>query len=448
MVLPLRAKNALSILTQVLVGIILMQLMWYLFGYSLVFSNDYAGLIGDVRNAIYLNMDACFNVQGSHAIPELAYATFQSMFAAITPLLMTGSFAERLKMKPFIVLIIIWELIVYYPVAHWIWGGGWLGKLGVIDFAGGIVIHATAGSSALVIVLMMGRRIDFHMHHGEPHPHNVPLASIGAALLWMGWYGFNAGSALQAGAVAANTVTVTTIGAVTAGFVWVLASLIQHRAVHTVAVINGVIAGLAGITPISGYIYPYWALPVGAAIGISSYVSVLLLKVLLKIDDALDVSSVHGVPGIVGAFMIGIFASKDVNPAGQDGAIYGNPMQIAIQLLGITVASAWAVFWTFFIVLVLKYNRLPGWRMKPRPNQEIIGLDAMEHGHGAVAYHNLFYELDPMWIATQEAEAKGQNVSEGQGLLYEDASVTRGDFNAMHPTATIDAAVGIINSDY
>ena len=206
------------------------------------------------------------------------------------------------------------------------------------------------------------------------------------------------------------------------------------------------IAGLAGIPPISGYIYPYWALPVGAAIGFASYFSVLLLKVLLKIGDALDVSSVHGVPGIVGAFMIGIFASTGVNPNGKDGAIYGNPMQIAIQCLGILVASAWASFWTIIIVLILKYNRLPGWRMKPRPNQEIIGLDAMEHGHGAVAYHNLFYELDPMWIATQEAEAKGEEAAFGeqQPMLYQDSSVTRGDFNAVHA----EPHGGVINADY
>jgi len=278
------------------------------------------------------------------------------MFAAITPLLMTGAFAERVKWNAFFMITISWEILVYYPVAHWIWGGGWLGNLGVLDFAGGIVIHTTAGVGAFILAIIIGRRKGFDKYHGEFPPSNLPMAALGAALLWMGWFGFNGGSALTSGSLATSAIASTQIAACSSGCVWLIASWIRDKP-SSVAVINGVIAGLAGITPASGYISSQSSIVIGIILGAASYGSAYFIKHKLRIDDALDVSSVHGLTGIIGSLSIGFVSEKSLNPTGgADGLFFGNPKLLGLQFLGVIVAILWAAFWTTIIALVAKKN--------------------------------------------------------------------------------------------
>jgi Amt family ammonium transporter len=299
------------------------------------------------------------------------------MFAVITPLLITGAFAERLKWSSFLIFIIAWSLIVYYPLAHWVWGKGWLAKLGVFDFAGGIVIHTSAGMGSLAAALVLGRRRDFGPDIMVPH--NIPLAVLGAALLWIGWFGFNAGSALASGSLAANTLLVSHIASATSATVWILLSWKRSKKASTTAVINGAVAGLAGVTPAAGYITAQSSFFLGIVLGLVSYYAILLLKEHWKIDDALDVSSVHGITGIVGSLAIGLVATSFVNPNGPTGLFYGNPMQLAIQAVGIAVAAALGFVGTIVIMKII--NRTIGLRVEE--HEEDIGLDIAQHAERA-----------------------------------------------------------------
>jgi len=263
------------------------------------------------------------------------------------------------------------------------WGGGWLGKMGALDFAGGIVIHTTAGVGSLVVSILMGHRKDFDLFHGEFPPSNLPMAALGAALLWMGWFGFNAGSALTSGSLATSAVASTQIAACCSAMVWLIASWIKDKP-SSVALINGVIAGLAGITPASGFVSSQASIVIGLILGVASWFSVVLFKHKLKIDDALDVSSVHGVTGIIGSLAIGFAAQKSLNPAGEDGLFFGNPRLLGIQLLAVVVAGVWSAFWTFVICIILK--KTVG--LTIGDEEEEKGLDLVEHGE--FAYHNLW----------------------------------------------------------
>jgi len=273
--------------------------------------------------------------------------------------------------------------LVYYPVAHWMWGGGWLDQMGALDFAGGIVIHTTAGVGAFVLSIMLGRRRDFDKYHGEFPPSNLPMAALGAALLWMGWFGFNGGSALTSGSLATSALASTQIAACTSGCVWLAASWYRSKP-SSVAMINGVIAGLAGITPASGYISSQSSIVVGLVLGAASYGSCILLKHKFRIDDALDVSSVHGLTGIMGSLAIGLVSEKSLNPNGADGAFFGNPKLLGIQLLAVVVAATWAAVWTVFIALLVK--KTVGLRITSE--EELDGLDIVEHQE--YAYHDLW----------------------------------------------------------
>jgi Amt family ammonium transporter len=299
------------------------------------------------------------------------------MFAVITPLLISGAIAERMKFSAWILFIAAWSFLIYYPLVHWIWGGGWLGKLGVKDFAGGIVIHTSAGMGALAAVMVLGRRL----HYGPAImvPHSIPIAVLGASLLWLGWFGFNAGSALASGAVAGNTMIVTHMASAVSALVWVGLSWMRTHKPSIIAAINGAIAGLAGITPASGYVSVESSFVIGLAVGIASYIGVIFLKERLKIDDALDVSSVHGIAGIIGALSIGVFASILVNPAGANGLLYGNPHQLLVQALGVSVAALLGFGGTFVIMKVL--DILIGVRVSPETEEK--GLDIEEHAEHA-----------------------------------------------------------------
>jgi Amt family ammonium transporter len=375
----LRKKNTVSIFMQIFFGMALLSVMWFIFGFSLAFGPDSSGLAGNLQWTFLKGIpwEAALT-QYAPSIPGVLFVKFEMMFAVITPLLLTGAVAERMKFSAFVLFIVAWSLLIYYPLAHWIWGvDGWLNNLGVKDFAGGIVIHTSAGMGALAAALVLGRRKNFGPSIMVPH--SIPLAVLGSSLLWLGWFGFNAGSALASGGVAGNTVINTHMASAVSALIWVGLSWMRTGKPSVIAAINGAIAGLAGITPASGYVSVEHAFVIGIAIGIASYLGVLLLKDRLKIDDALDVSSVHGIAGIIGALSIGIFASTAINPTGVNGLLYGNPEQLLIQAIGVGVAALLGFGGTYIIMKVI--NALIGVRVSSKV--EDSGLDIEEHAERA-----------------------------------------------------------------
>ncbi len=374
----LRLKNSLSVIMQTLTGMAMLSVLWFVVGFTLVFAPDVSGIIGDLSWFFYDNVPFSDSVKWAPTIPGVTFATYQMMFAVITPLLITGAFAERMRWSAFFVFIIVWSLVIYYPLAHWVWGGGWLAQIGVFDFAGGIVIHTSAGLASLAAALVLGRRKNYGPQIMVPH--NIPLAAIGGSLLWLGWFGFNAGSALASGALAANAFVVTQIGASTCALVWVFLSWKRNGKPTISAMINGAISGLAGVTPAAGFISGQHGFILGIVLGFASYYGIVLLKERLKIDDALDVSSVHGITGIVGSLSIGIFASQTINPAGPVGWLYsGSPMQLIIQGVGVGVAALMGFVGTFIILKIIDY--VIGLRVNE--NEEDLGLDVTQHAETA-----------------------------------------------------------------
>ncbi len=310
------------------------------------------------------------------------------------------AFAERIRILGFIPFIAVWELLVYYPVAHSIWGDGWLGELGVLDFAGGITIHTTAGVASTVCALVMGKRQGYDKYHGEFPAHNIPLAAVGAAFLFTGWNGFNSGSALTAGFVAVQASTNTVIGASSAACVWALISIVKFRKrIDPLYVLNGTIVGLAGITPCSGYIETWAAFCVGIILGLTAYLSVWVMKEKLHIDDALEVGSVHGVPGVVGAIMIGFFGTTSINPQGANGVFYGGGRQLWVQVVGVVVTSVWTILITWPLIWGLRKFK---W-FSLQPQHEHLGLDGKDHQ--TTAYDGL--EEENTIIATTTEEPRG-----------------------------------------
>jgi ammonium transporter, Amt family len=381
----LRKKNTVSIFMQIFFGLAILSVMWFIFGFSLTFGPDTAGLVGNLDWTFLKGVpfnDSLANY--APTIPGVLFAKFEMMFAVITPLLLTGAIAERMKFSAFIIFIAVWSFLIYYPLVHWIWGGGWLGKLGVVDFAGGIVIHTSAGMGALAAALVLGRRLNYGP--AIMVPHSIPLAVLGSALLWLGWFGFNAGSALASGGVAGNTVINTHMASSISALIWVGLSWLRTGKPSIIAAINGAIAGLAGITPASGYVSVEHAFLIGIAVGIASYLGVIFLKDRLKIDDALDVSSVHGIAGIIGSLAIGIFAASIINPMGPNGLLYGNPNQLLIQALGVGVAGVMGFFGTYVILKVI--DVLIGIRVSAKVEQE--GLDISEHAERAYSDEDEF----------------------------------------------------------
>jgi ammonium transporter, Amt family len=375
----LRKKNTVSIFMQIFFGMALLSVMWFIFGFSLSFGPDTAGLAGNLEWTFLKGVpwDSALT-QYAPNIPGVLFVKFEMMFAVITPLLLTGAIAERMKFSAFVLFIAAWSLLIYYPLVHWIWGvDGWLNKLGVKDFAGGIVIHTSAGMGALAAALVLGRRKDFGPSIMVPH--SIPLAVLGSSLLWLGWFGFNAGSALASGGVAGNTVINTHMASAVSALIWVGLSWMRTGKPSVIAAINGAIAGLAGITPASGYVSVEHAFAIGIAIGSASYLGVLFLKDRFKIDDALDVSSIHGIPGIIGSMAIGIFASTAINPAGANGLLYGNANQLLIQGVGVGIAAALGFGGTYVIMKVI--DVLIGIRVDPKVEE--LGLDIAEHAERA-----------------------------------------------------------------
>jgi ammonium transporter, Amt family len=373
----IRSKNALSVLVQTFSGIAILSALWFVVGFTLVFAPSQGGIIGGLDWIFFEDVPVNDSLDYATTIPGVTFASFQMMFAVITPLLITGAFAERLKWSSFFIFIIAWSFLVYYPLAHWIWGRGWLADLGVYDFAGGIVIHTSAGLASIAAALILGRRRNFGPDIMVPH--NIPLAVLGASLLWIGWFGFNAGSALAAGSLAANTLLVTQIASVTSAMVWLFLSWRRAGKPSTTAVINGAISGLAGVTPAAGFITAQSSFLLGIVLGFASYYGILLIKEHFKIDDALDVSSVHGITGIVGSIAIGLVATTIINPNGPNGLLYGNSIQLAIQALGVAVAAVLAFVGTVAIMKIIDATI----GLKVKDEEEEIGLDITQHAERA-----------------------------------------------------------------
>jgi Amt family ammonium transporter len=372
-----RRKNILSTLMMSFMCLGLVGLLWVLYGYSLSFGTDQAGFIGGLNFIGLRGVGQAPSPIYASTVPQLAFMMFQGMFAIITVALITGAVVERIKFGALLLFSFLWLTVVYSPVAHWVWGnGGWLANLGVLDFAGGAVVHINAGVSALVLVILLGRRKGFP--HDSMQANSIPMVVIGAALLWFGWFGFNAGSALAANGLAVSAFVTTNTAAAAAAFTWMVISWIYRRP-SIIGTVTGAVAGLATITPAAGFVTPMASIPIGIAAAIVCYYVMAFFKTKLSFDDSLDVFAVHGVGGILGMLAVGIFASLAVNPAGADGLLLGNGIQLLKQLAAIGAVGAYA----FVVTLVL--GKLVDVTIGLRVGQpeEAVGLDISQHGERA-----------------------------------------------------------------
>ena len=372
-----RRKNVLSIMVQCLMLMAVISVQWVLFGYSLAFGPDHWGIIGGLSWAGLHNVGLTPNPDYAATIPHQLFMVYQMMFAVITPALIVGAFAERMKFSAFLLFSVLWATIVYDPMAHWVWGvGGFLRAFGALDFAGGIVVHVSAGTGALAAALVVGRR------RGYPDispPHNLPFAILGAALLWFGWFGFNAGSALSSGTLAVSAFINTHLAAAGAAISWAVLEWITSRRPTALGLISGAIAGLATITPAAGYVSPLGAIGIGVLTGIVCYFSVVVVKNKLGYDDSLDAFGVHGVGGMLGVLMTGILATTVINPAGANGLAYGNARQLLVQFIAMIVCAVFSFVLSFGLLKLV--DKVVGLRVLPE--HEGIGLDLTQHRESA-----------------------------------------------------------------
>ncbi|MFZ5597628.1 MAG: ammonium transporter [Bacillota bacterium] len=373
-----RKKNVLSTIMQSFIVICLVSVQWVIVGYTLSFGPDLSHLVGSLSWLGLNGVGQDPNADYAGTIPHMAFMAFQLMFAIITAALITGSIAERMKFTAFLGFILLWTTFVYDPLAHWVWGvGGWLRNLGALDFAGGTVVHISSGVSGLVAAIVLGKRKGYGT---EPMvPHQLPFTVIGAALLWFGWFGFNAGSALSANGLAANAFVVTNTSAAMAALSWVFAEWVHHGRPTMLGAASGAIAGLVGITPAAGFVSPLSSVVIGLVAGVLCYLGVSVVKRKFGYDDSLDAFGVHGIGGIWGALATGIFASKAVNSAGADGLLFGNPAQLGTQAIGVLATIAFAGVATLVILKVIALFT----SLRVSPEEEDIGLDLSLHGEDA-----------------------------------------------------------------
>lgn len=373
-----REKNVLSTLMHSFFILALISVQWVLFGYTLAFGPTHGGIIGGLDFLGLNGVGAEPNADYAATIPHQAFMVYQMMFAVITPALISGAFAERKRFKAFVVFSLLWSTLVYAPVAHWVWAvGGWIRVMGALDFAGGTVVHITSGVSALVCALMLGKRVGYG---SEPMPpHNATMTVLGTALLWFGWFGFNAGSSLGANALAASAFVTTNVAAAMGALTWMTASWLRHKQPSVLGATAGAVAGLVGITPAAGFVTPMAALIIGFLAGLGCFFAVEVL-VRGRVDDALDVFGVHGVGGIIGALATGIFATTSVNSAGFDGLLYGNPGQLVTQAIAVVAVAAYSAGVTWGLLKII--DVVIGIRVSRE--EELRGLDMAQHGE--VAY--------------------------------------------------------------
>jgi ammonium transporter, Amt family len=370
-----RKRNVLSTFMFVHFALALITMQWVLFGYSLAFGTTIGGFIGGLD--FLFGSGVTTDPRGT--VPHLAFMAFQMKFAIITPALIAGAFVERMKFSAYVVFALLWTTLVYDPVAHWTWAeGGWLFKLGVLDFAGGTVVHLTAGISALVCVFVIGSR---HNYPREKHPpHNLTMTVTGGGLLWFGWFGFNAGSALSAGPLAALAFMTTHVSAGCAAFSWVAAEWLHRKRPTMLGFVSGLVAGLVAITPAAGYVSVGASLVIGLLAGVVCYGAVLI-KERYHYDDSLDAFGVHGVGGMLGALLTGVFAQKALNAAGNDGLLAGNPTQLLLQAVGVLAAGAYSAAVTWVVLKIV--DRTIGLRVTLDEEKE--GLDTTQHGESGYA---------------------------------------------------------------
>src|ERR671937_80391 len=372
-----RRKNVLATIMHSFFILALISVQWVLWGYSLAFGPDHGGIIGGLDWLTLKGVGQEPNADYAPTVPHEAFMVFQMMFAVITPALITGAFAERKRFKAFVVFTLLWATLVYDPVAHWVWGtGGWLRSLGTLDFAGGTVVHITSGVSALVAALVLGRRRGLGKEPMDPH--DATMTVLGASLLWFGWFGFNAGSALASGGLAANAFVVTNTAAAMAALTWMTVSWLHKGAPSVLGAAAGAVAGLVAITPASGYVDVSASILIGLGAGTFCYAAIQVTR-RLRVDDALDVFGVHGVGGAWGALATGLFAAVAVNSGAADGLINGNPAQLGIQAIAVTASIAYSAVMTFVILKVI--NLFVGLRVGE--HEEVLGLDASQHREAA-----------------------------------------------------------------
>ncbi|OGP74906.1 MAG: ammonia channel protein [Deltaproteobacteria bacterium RBG_16_49_23] len=375
-----RSKNVLGTIMQSFIALGVITIQWVLYGYSLAFGPDIGGIIGSLKWIGLRGVGLDPFPDYSATVPHQAFMIFQMMFAVITPALITGAFAERFKFKTYLVFLILWATFVYDPLAHWVWGiGGWIKNLGALDFAGGLVVHISSGIAALAAALVVGKRKGYGE---EPMPpHNLTMTLLGAALLWFGWFGFNGGSAIASGSLATSAFVVTHISAASAALSWMMAEWAYRGNPTALGGASGAVAGLVAITPASGYVGPIPAIVIGLAAGVLCYIAINL-KNRFGYDDSLDVVGVHGVGGTWGALATGLFASKAINSAGNDGLFFGNPSLLGIQALTVLVAWIYSFVVTLFLLKIL--DRTMGLRVSEE--HEMNGLDISQHGESGYSF--------------------------------------------------------------
>lgn len=373
-----RKKNVLSTLNLSFIVMGLISVQWVLVGYTLAFGSSLSGMIGGLNFLGFIGVEGTPNADYAATIPHLAFAAYQMMFAVITPALITGAFVERVRFKAFLIFTLLWATLVYDPVAHWVWGvGGFLRSLGALDFAGGTVVHITAGFSALAFASVIGAR---HGYGRAPmEPHNIPYSILGAGLLWVGWFGFNGGSALAANGLAVNAVVTTNTAAAAAGVVWMLLTWRDNKP-SILGIVTGAVVGLVAITPAAGFVTPLAAIVIGGVASVISYYAIKFRQ-SHNLDESLDVWACHGMGGTWGALATGLFATKAVNDAGANGLFYGNPAQFVIQAVAVAVVIVFAAAMTIVIAKLL--DKFMGLRVSE--NEEEVGLDISEHGERAYA---------------------------------------------------------------
>ncbi len=372
-----RRKNLVATIVQCLAIFSVVSLVWALWGYSMTFGPAIDGLIGNLSKVGLLNVGGAPNPAYSNTIPELLYFAFQLKFAAITPALIIGAFAGRVRLKSLLIFIILWTTLIYVPIAMWIWNpGGWLHELGVVDFAGGLVVHTSAGVSAIAAALVIGRRSDVEAR--ENRPNNVPYVILGTAILWFGWFGFNAGSALAANDVAVNALVVTNLAAAASGVSWMLVDWIRRGRPSAVGMAVGAVCGLAAVTPASGFVGPGASIIIGLVAGVlCNYVA--NWRARTRLDDSLDVFACHGAGGMWGTIATGLFATTVVNAAGPNGLFFGNPHQAVLQIFGVVVVGAFAFAGSYVLLRVINVFS----PLRVAPAEEGAGLDISEFGEEA-----------------------------------------------------------------
>ena len=396
-----RSKNVLSTFMHSFVVLGLITLQWVAFGYSLSYGPDHGGLIGGLSFAFMRGVDLA--PRAGDTIPHMLFFAYQMMFAIITPALISGAYAERLKFSAYVLFTLLWATLIYDPLCHWVWGaGGWMAKMGVLDFAGGIVVHVSSGISALVVALIVGKRIGYPRERSMPH--NMTMVLLGAGVLWFGWFGFNGGSALNASGIAVLALVNSQLAAAAGGIVWLIIDVYRYGKASALGFASGLVAGLATVTPASGFVGPMGAIAIGCAAGLACYGGVML-KAKLNYDDTLDAFGVHGVGGAVGTILLGVFASKVWNAGGADGLLAGNAAFLGKQVLAVVVTIAFSVAGTLAILKVV--DATVGLRVTSDEERE--GLDLNLHGEEGYLIGPSSYGRADMTVASAEPQTAAKS---------------------------------------